>query len=743
MEILNKTALTIAHLVGRVNFPGYSLTLIVKGTFDLNHEAPVTISEEQLYPTGDELYPGDESQGSVRYESDFAYFKPNADLLLVGKCHTPQGIPLKSCAGTFQVGGRQSTLAVIGNRYWHPIVKTISSPEPFTVMNISYDSSFGGIDYDKNPAGIGYSEIKTSSGKKITPLPNIENTHQLINSPDSRPEPGGFGPLNKMWQQRFSKMGTYKENWMKERWPWFPVDFSWEYYNAAPRNMQVNGYLEGDESFVFNNLHPEIPVYHSQLPGLRIRCFLNKPDSNSHNELDFSEVKMNLDTLWVDMEAEKLVLVWRGVTEIQTEDYDELKDLFVVSEQINDSPRSKEDYQRDFQETLAEEDTPFEEDLPEKMSLESTISIEEEIQKAELEVEKAQVALEKKLKEAGIEPIQGILEPSQEDKEMEARILAEYGLDEVITKETLSRETIVRRMMNNESFAEEDFSNLNLSDMDLRRGDFKGAVFSKVNLKKVLFDDAILTDTNFENADLSEASLKRAKASGADFTQACLNSADLSEATLSDTIFDESMMIKAILDNTRCPDGYFSGADLSGASLKNGMFDGADFSNTLLNGTNFHKASLKEANLNGAKGEYLIMNECDLTELRASGACCFVKADFRKVKAHDSTWEDADLGDSDFSYSDMKAADFSSAILKRTKFLAADMKQARFIKANLASAICVSMNLFESSFEKANLMETDFTGSNLYGTEFLGAKLEKTIFQSANLKMTKLAGRYR
>lgn len=673
MEIVNKTGLTIAPIVGRMNFPSHTLTLIVKGTFDLKHGDTATISEEQLYPTGDEFYLDDKQQQNVRYESDFAYYKPKADLLLVGKCHTPQGTPLTTSTATFQVGNKRAT-------------------------------------------------------------------HRLSAGNES----AGFGPLNKMGPQRSSKLGTYENNWLKERWPWFPLDFSWEYYNAAPKHMQVSGYLRGDEPLICTNLHSEIPVYQTQLPGLRVRCFTDRLASTDQDKTEFAEIKMNLDTLWVDMEAEKLVLVWRGVTEVQSEDYEEIQGLFIVSEQLDEAPRSIEDCRKEFLAALAAEDAPFAEEFPEPESLEDepTVSIEEEIQKAELEVKKAQEELEKELKEAGIEPMKDIPEPSQEDKEMEARILAKYGLDNVTEEEVLTREKIIERLANNESFAEEDFSDLDLSGLDIRGGDFREAVFSKVNLRNTLLDEAILTEANFSQADLSGASLKKADACEADFTEACLDGADLSKAVLRDTIFEKASMKEAVLDNAQAVDGYFAEADLSGASLKNAMLDGADFSSTLLDKTNFHKASLKEATLDAAKGEKLIMSECDLTELRASKKCCFPEGNFIRVIANDSTWEQAELTGADFSCADMEAADFSSAILKGVNFLAADMKQARFAKADMRSARCISMNLFESSFENANLMQTDFTGSNLYGTEFLGSQLKGAIFKSANLKMTKLTNGY-
>ncbi len=136
-----------------------------------------------------------------------------------------------------------------------------------------------------------------------------------IPSPGTKLEPAGFGALGQMWIQRFSKLGSYKGNYVKERWPWFPKDFDWSYFNAAPSDLQVNGYLKGDEKLYFENLHPVHSQYNSQLPGLRVRCFIS--ELNDKKEKLFKEVKMNLDTLWVDMESEKLVLVWRGVSDIK------------------------------------------------------------------------------------------------------------------------------------------------------------------------------------------------------------------------------------------------------------------------------------------------------------------------------------------------------------------------------------------------------------------------------------------
>ena len=101
MDVWNNTPLRFGVLAGRINFSGDSLTLIVKGTYDLVPGAEATPVEEQPYPTGDEFYPDDEEQtGGARYEADLAYMKPAADVLLVGKCYAPAGDPVVMCPVT-------------------------------------------------------------------------------------------------------------------------------------------------------------------------------------------------------------------------------------------------------------------------------------------------------------------------------------------------------------------------------------------------------------------------------------------------------------------------------------------------------------------------------------------------------------------------------------------------------------------------------------------------------------------
>jgi uncharacterized protein YjbI with pentapeptide repeats len=145
----------------------------------------------------------------------------------------------------------------------------------------------------------------------------------------------------------------YGNDYVERRWPWFPEDFDWTYFNAAPAALQIEGYLRGDEPVVLENLHPEHQRYGSRLPGLRVRCFVTRV--GERGEERFDEVEMRLDTLWIDGDAERLVLVWRGWTGVADEDFEEVRHAFIITEPTTEAPRGLDHYRVRLADGLAEE----------------------------------------------------------------------------------------------------------------------------------------------------------------------------------------------------------------------------------------------------------------------------------------------------------------------------------------------------------------------------------------------------
>ncbi len=787
MEIITNCGFTLARIASKVKPPKYSATFIVKGTFQLTPGGKAEFIEESDPPLGD-LYVDNDTEKSCIHESDFALYKPRADLTLSGKCYPSDNQNIQGCRVTFQVAECKKNLYVFGDRKWirnSTGSLIISKPQSFNEMSIIYENSFGGSNFKNNLHGKGNAPIIGENGQEFWPLPNIEDPNHLITLPDDRPDPAGFSPIGRMWPLRAkNRVGTYDEKWLKERWPYFPMDFDWGFFNCAPSDMQMNRFLTGDESLYFENLHPEIQHYHSQLPGIRARCFINK--QIEEEETRFQEIELHLDTLWVDMDEEKVHLVWRGLTEVETEEMEELKHCLVVNESLEQKPKSLDDYQSLLMQRLEEEHKDVEEEEIELLPMDDSwikemeadfVRMEKEF--AEIEIQAAESEKETRaiLIAAGIDPakldkaqedarnmsIKDILTQAAKQEEeirksnpdlvdklpppMTAEEINEIDLSFQFDSlpefdafpEPLTREDCIERLLNKESFENEDLSGLDLSDLD-----FSGCTCCNVN-----FQNTTLNNVKFTGTNLSGSNLARCDLSGIDFQSAILTNAELCEAKLSsadlrETILDDADFSGAILEKARLGKAHgfrtiFVAATLKEAQLIDSCMEEADFEGANLESVNFKNAILKEASVESANGKNINMQAADLTCLHASEGPDFTNGSFQRVQAAGSIWEDAILERADFSGAQLTDADFTNTTLTQARFTCADLTMARFEKANLTETHMTYVNLFQGSLEKTTLIRTDFRGSNLYEVEFYLAEIENAFFEGANLTMTKLA----
>ena len=123
---------------------------------------------------------------------------------------------------------------MVGNRQWKRGILLVDStyPEPFTVMPISYDNAFGGIDHSQedplehrwfatNHVGVGheYLDGEFIDGK---PLPNTGRNRSAGDYPQGKYRPMSFGPIGP-WQPRPLYAGTYDQGWLETRPPSGPT----------------------------------------------------------------------------------------------------------------------------------------------------------------------------------------------------------------------------------------------------------------------------------------------------------------------------------------------------------------------------------------------------------------------------------------------------------------------------------------------------------------------------------------
>lgn len=775
MRILNHTGLTAAAVSGRTGYPGHSITVVAKALFRL---APGELTElldddELAYPIGDVPATEDEEGGEIRYASDFVHYKPRTDLILVGSCHPPGSEPVPSCRVTFQVGQIGRSLQVSGDRWWSGgnVGHRMTDPYPFTRMELSWERAYGGPHCPDNPVGRGNGPILLEDGREAWPLPNIEYPEQLVAAPEDRPIPAGFGPVAMDWTPRRERTGTYDQEWLRSRWPWYPADLDWGFFNASTRDLQPEGYLQGDEDLFLENLHPDEPTFRTRLPGIRVRCFANRLpeafDSPPRTErerqdwspppdeaMDFVEIPLGLDTLWVDADAGRVALVWRGHADVRDENFSGVMDLFLMTEELSEAPAALEECRQAFRALADLEDGIDDEEPAEPAQGEPAASspeAEDEEEEEEIDLGLAhdpEEQLRKDMERLGID-LDDPPEVTDEDLARSREFFREQGMDDVVAlldeldepedapeekepEAPWTRERVLAAYEADETLAGTDLRGLDLSGLALDGADLAGARLAGADLSGTSLVESMLAD-----ADLSRARLTSADLSVADLTGSLLEEAKLQKARLDDTVFESARLNHADLTEARGTGATFVGADLSDAVLLGADFSEGDFTGAILDRVDARNATFASAEFDRVRAVEAMFASADLGELRAAGALDLSGANFTQVEAPGSVWSGATLEGAVLAWARLEGADFSDANLRGADFYAAHLREARFDRANLLDARLATADAFEASFAGAELARADLRGGNFYAAEFLDARFWNTETEGANLRMTK------
>lgn len=355
MRVFSDTPYTVGHSHS-MYAPGKPfMAVIVKGTFALVEGRPCTaLPRKQQSKLGKPTNFMDEHGNSHKTPMDVSPFKLQADCLFIGSAHAPGGKPVHMLEAGFQVGAMSKTLSIYGNRRWvrHPDGSAhMTEPEAFTEMPIRAEYAHGGLTSKYNQHGIGFGPLGEEAGAFIQAA-NILPRGQSGISWERDGVPAGFGMLAPNLLPRRAFLGTYDGMWRTRRRPLPPADFNPVFFNAAPEDQRIDGYLAGDEEIVLRNLHPDAPEFRTSLPGTRVRCFVNRQmDRNNPGERVFAEVNTVLDTCIVDVPEGTLTLIWRGTVEIQNRRHERIEHLLVVEEPVG-RPVAPESYAAALQDKL-------------------------------------------------------------------------------------------------------------------------------------------------------------------------------------------------------------------------------------------------------------------------------------------------------------------------------------------------------------------------------------------------------
>ncbi|WP_298438904.1 DUF2169 domain-containing protein [Geobacter sp.] len=315
MDVINNTPFSAAPIILTNRHGAETLLVIVKGTWRIGRDGSLAVADEQVLIQFEPRYHGDPGSSSLILDTDVVLEKPGTDCVLIGHAWAPK-VGVGSVDVTFAVGPVRKTVRVFGERIWMKClgIVSMSRPAPFEKIPLVWERAFGGADTSwpdqgghefcpENPVGRGFVARKSKLEIDGMRLPNLEDPACLIRKPADRPRPAGFGPIPPHWQPRAGYAGTYDDHWRKYVSPLHPPDMDLRFHSSAAPGL-ATGHLAGTEQVLVENASKSCRL-HFALPGV-------KPQVTVRIGAAEEELAMALDTVVVEPDEERLVLVWRG-----------------------------------------------------------------------------------------------------------------------------------------------------------------------------------------------------------------------------------------------------------------------------------------------------------------------------------------------------------------------------------------------------------------------------------------------
>jgi len=306
--------------------------VILCASYDLQPGA-MPLSKTQRGPVlADEFWDEDHAiVSSLKLAGDVLLAKPGTDVFLTGTARTLNGQPQYwwDCA----LGVRRAeqslffkVLRLTGPRFWQLKLFgsgwTLRKPLLTTEVALRYELAYGGHwthPRERDPdLALGFCEFNPSGSghfgpsheeTRAYPGPQIERVTEPITSSGRRIQPAGFGPVARFWQPRAALQGTYDDAWMKQfqrsAIPDYSADFDLRYFQCAPADQVVPGFLWGHEQIELAGLFPETQTMMADLPGLWIHAWAMTGDSQVLHDY------MKLDTVHIDLDTRQVHLTWR------------------------------------------------------------------------------------------------------------------------------------------------------------------------------------------------------------------------------------------------------------------------------------------------------------------------------------------------------------------------------------------------------------------------------------------------
>ena len=280
-------------------------------------EQPLVLDEEQCPPPLADIYCGPPEKSGLRIEGQAAFARPATDITVSGHACALHDEPVTSLKVNVIVGPCSQQALVYGERIWDfglgLRLLRMSQPQPFIKIPLVWERAFGGCVHGdggelianepSNPVGRGLFRNREAACGQL--LANVENPRSLIQGPQDRPAPIGFGPVARWWQPRIRYAGTYDDKWQRDQAPVWPENFDERFFCAAPTPLQAVPHLRGGEPVFLEGLHRDGTMrFRLPAPQMAVRFRFNGRDIRK---------SMVLDAVIIEPDTGHLTLIHRAM----------------------------------------------------------------------------------------------------------------------------------------------------------------------------------------------------------------------------------------------------------------------------------------------------------------------------------------------------------------------------------------------------------------------------------------------
>lgn len=766
---------------------GTGVSFFVRADFRLPSSGPAVLDVSgPVVPAGDT--PHDDPGHGLRYPSDFVPRKPFGEVIVAGTAHPPAGQTVTRYRVGVAVGGWRKELDVHGERGWNTggFLDQPAAAGPAGPVPLSFARAWGGPGVADNPLGFGL------RGDRV---PNLEHPARPITARRTNGDPAGLGPIPPDWPQRRRHAGMPGTTGAASWWPWTPPGFDERFWMATLPDQWVEGHFRGDEAVELSHLHPERTTWRTALPGQRARCFLlrlpqatplrpARPGRLADLDAAFDEVPLVLDTVFIDTDAARLTLVWRGSTAVRSP-----KLLDVPGVVFGLEPLGEDRDPGVYLDQLLAEGNLVGAPVPDRASIlaaiERTIAEREAAQaavaaqmEAQLAKVRADVGAELATARVGHEQaVEGLATAFGPDREAEIRAACQFlpgdpfadgpppagpSMGDVAANLRQRAEAMLEPPADCPEPLRESFMEAARSQAQVLRDSaggldeaaamqagiggeieaFKSTICAGIPadllVERVLLPGTPLDLEAIRRDGLDRYDLRGVDFSGLDLGGVSFRGAHAAQATFRGTRLAAADFTQANLTGVDLSDADLSGAILEQADLTDAVTERAVWRDTRLTGARLAGLSLHGADFSGSSGSHADFSRADLST-----------AGFREARLDRPCFREACLDAADFSAAELRQADFGTTSCRGAIFddaalpnlrarEAADFSAARLHRVRADDASWTTSLLDHADFQDADLRRVDFSECSLEAVNFDRCDLANATFADSVIRSARL-----